>query len=233
MGFNDSIPKYWEAWFPIDEQIYIRYYSGYDLFGFQFELVKTYLNDQQVTFPAIDVEYLIFKITVRDFANVILHEQYYNFNDSKYIDIMLLVGVTRFFNDGDEDSIVHLKRNNVVSTFLIGAHSEKELRLSDGDYDIWIENDEGEEVDEEKEIEIENGGNFNVTWFQLEVTEPEVTQVLNALDYALVFGILAIIPITIGIGFRIRSGRSGSRSSGSRSRNSPSIMRREGKTLIR
>lgn len=183
-GIIDEEPWYYEEWYFNERNLYISYFSTFDYFGFEFNKVKTFIDGVQIASDSITLEEQIFRLTVRDYANVKLYDELHNINASLYLNIGLDVAEIEFFNNGTIEAILTIERNEVSTQFQIAPGTSRRAWLSAGDYEYVVEDPDGE-VQIDSEFTVDGSKTLNIGWVVLEVEEEPPTEPLDPTELVL------------------------------------------------
>jgi parallel beta-helix repeat protein len=131
-------------------QIFISYYSSFDLFGLPFDLVKLYIDSVRITRFDPIMELRITNILIRDFANRILYNQTVNFSVSGiYLDIGLDIALVTIHNEFDFDVLFHYSISGVSVVFPMASDQIMSLRMAVGSYQYWVTDLDGDLLEDD------------------------------------------------------------------------------------
>ena len=135
---------YLQIYLDVAVQVFFDFYSTIDFFGFEFTLVKLFVNGMRVTTDEPFMLPEVSNITVRDFANSVLFNHAFNFSQNTaaynynqtgiYVDIGLPIMWLTITNNEKSEVIIYLTKNSVTSTIFVSAGFEVQIRLSTGSY---------------------------------------------------------------------------------------------------
>jgi hypothetical protein len=195
----DLHPMYNSAWYNQDKQIHVRYFSNYNGMGVQFIELRLYIDNEWIGTEDPIVTDLVFRITIKDFLNNTITDFLYNYNTTSNIFLGFNIGQVEFRNDGNMISVIFLKSSTTTISFDVNPATSRNIYMIDDIYEMWIENKTGYLHVAVKDIEVENGGYFNVTIGTVIIVVPPINPIFQSLTLADVVQILVIASVVVVI----------------------------------
>lgn len=191
---TDYHPLFYQPWYAWARDLYLYYFSTIDYFGLDFMLVKTFIDGEQISDNTISFNKQIFRLTIKDFADVVLYDKLHNYNTTKHVIIGLPVADILFFNNYSVDIIVYFTRSGRTTTFTLKANSGIQIRFAMGDYSYVVTDLDGNELEASNQYSIvaTDPSTFSLTFGKVSVIPPPFVSSIFSLVIAvvLVLGIL-------------------------------------------
>lgn len=158
---NIPIPSKYEFW--------ISYYSNLDYFGFDFNLVNTFINETEITTESVRILSPNAEIVVKDFSDDILYNKTFSKNeDGEYIKIGLDVAQIIISNQYNFTIWFYLRKNEKSIAYQLPPTTSIVLRLALGTYRYLVTDVDGNEIIDD-EIEFDAAETLVIGEFSFEI----------------------------------------------------------------